>query len=1445
MIATWKSTISVLSGIIFTSGWLTWLSAATISVDVNDTDVTPGEEFRYTINLDYDGGNGLLSNVEVNDTISAGVTYVGGTVHPAAANYPTDGSTGETIIWRLGSNAAGVIGRSGGGNIISKDVADNITSQIYTNNDGNTNWNGPWTETNDDGSATTGYIQINDEELDLDASRNINHSIYREVDLSSADSQSAIFSVELYHNYMTDRRDRVYIEASADGVSYTQLEEIDENTAEDQTFTYNLEDELGVLSSQTRVRFRVDTNSRSGNRVEFNDISISWTETETGANTSIDIRSDSLLKSTEGSDQITVTMEVNSSTADTVTPSSLTVIDFDGAGASCSSASPASASISAGGSVQFDYTCTLSVGTGVGNVKFEGSVSGSNNYAVGTSPSVLVTPPLTFVVKADDPQTQSTTSNSAWISSYRPIVTDPDACFAISDVSNEIFKIRLDNATATLLGATGVSNIEALKFTPDFTALYAINDDEFGSIDLTDGSFSLIGSIGTVGGSLGEIAVTDADGMTFDPLNDELYVSVRRGTTGDNDLLIKVDPGTGAHIPDAFGTGIDYIVVDFPDSIDSAIHDIDGMSFYPDGTLYAIQNNGGNDDYLTIIDKQTGATTIIDPYDAATNPDGTNGRVQDEDGTSVNDLESLSYMPDGRLYATNGNNSNGVLYSLDRTNGKMLTQGTISDGGDYEGLSCREASSNFSEEVISEQSNIQDNTLPVTIAYVYPVKNGETIDLQFSTATETSNVGFNFYAFKQGKRIAKLNTALVPGAMDSLRPTEYQVVLPITTEKSFRKIEIAAVDINGFEERHGPYRLNKESGEKVSVTLVDWKPIKENYKAQVNLRKDGAVNLDVDQNGVCRVTHQELKVENVNLKGIRASKIALTLKDEGVARYVGGLDERGKWTTESYLDFRCEAPTGSDALYLDANRYRLALDRKRVIDSGPIEPDSAKMMTFENNSNYAWTIPGDDPFYDTIFYTRGEGKPGSVTRTFEVPELPGASTRLTVSVSAFSNLTHQLEVEVNGVPIASVAEAGYRQLDISADIDSGLLNAGANTLKVTAYGTEDNIDVFYYDKATLAYDDGVANPPVAPTVSVSDKVSVKATRIDKKTDYVIIAHPTFMGDVLDAYVAYRESQGWHIQVFNIYDIYENYGYGMQTPSAIKTFLAEAQQKQVTHVQLVGAASYDYRDLLGVGSISFIPSWYAFTYPINHYSPCDSCLVADANGIPQLAIGRWAIRSVEELEATINKTLEWERSGQGGARNALLISDTSGESNKFAIQMDAVAEKLAGYDLTRVSMDTLLESHEDAVAVDMAREAIKTSLNDGVSLVSYSGHSSPTLWSFDGLLKQSDAASIDNEGHTAIALPLACYTNYADDPSINTMAHQFLAGGENGFVAIYGAATLSRYQQNGAAITKVIDYLKAGETLGDAVRKAKTDLGTAYLDIIRNSNVLGDVTLRFE
>ncbi len=984
--------------------------------------------------------------------------------------------------------------------------------------------------------------------------------------------------------------------------------------------------------------------------------------------------------------------------------------------------------------------------------------------------------------------------------------------------------VKSSGEITLLVDTTSGTRVDALPYMDSSVAGWILNNNF--SIDCLNGADLVAGN--TNHGGPGGIEGT--------------YITVDAYFCGDSD---------GDNIPDHLDIDSDNDGI--PDNVEAQT-----TTGYTQPNGDAGSNNGLDSAYtpgLTPVD--TDGDGISDYLDSDSDGDGATdceeGLVSSS-ATGTKDCATADTVgTDGiPVWAEPTNNNYGVVYG----NVNLVLDTNGGGTGDL-----------YNVENNTQEVDYRNNTvvLPVTIAYAYPKVNGSTLELDFSTATETANVGFNVYAVKEkgkhAKQWIKLNDELIPGAMDSMEPTEYHLTLPLPSGVKVKKIAIAGVDINGEEDRHGPFKVDQKNGEKIVTERIDWTQAKAERKADKQARKaakeekklsrraakratkdllkEETLNIDVSKDGLYTITHEDLMAEGIDLSGFKASKIALSFKGKGMARHIEGLNKRGKWTQESSITFEGKAPKGSDALYLATNRYQLSLNKKLVVNVPEFEIPTADTIVFEDNNKYSWTIPGEDPFYDAMFYTRGAGKPGSVTRILELPEVPQGSAELTVYVSAFSKLAHHLTVTLNGSEVASVNELGYKQFAIQTTIDSAVLNQGSNTLTVTANGEGDNVDVFYYDKTVLTYDDGIANAVLTPEISTDEKITAKSIRINRGTKYLIIAHPMFMGDVLDRYVSQRQAEGWITQVVSVEDIYDAYGYGMATPDAIKAYLEVAKRKRVTHVQLVGAASYDYHDYLGTGSISFIPSIYTFTSPNVNYTPCDSCLVADDNGIPQMAIGRWPVRTLEGLEAVINKTLNWSPA----KKNTLLIADATEEGANFAKQMDSAAAQLPGSDITKVYMDKVIEEAGEENARDAAREQIFTSLEEGVGMVSFSGHSSPAAWSFKGLLTYLDAPNIHNEGRTALALPLACYTNYADSPSVNSMAHKFLAESENGFVAIYGAATLSQFKQNGAAITKVIGYMQKGKTLGEAVRQTKEDLGTGYIDIIKNSNILGDVTLK--
>lgn len=88
---------------------------------------------------------------------------------------------------------------------------------------------------------------------------------------------------------------------------------------------------------------------------------------------------------------------------------------------------------------------------------------------------------------------------------------------------------------------------------------------------------------------------------------------------------------------------------------------------------------------------------------------------------------------------------------------------------------------------------------------------------------------------------------------------------------------------------------------------------------------------------------------------------------------------------------------------------------------------------------------------------------------------------------------------------------------------------------------------------------------------------------------------------------------------------------------------------------ITSAYWYYRDHMGQGSISFIPSLYTFTSQIINYTPCDSCYVLNDSELPLAAIGRFPVRTVAELANMLAKNDAWEALA-GSPKHALLIAD---------------------------------------------------------------------------------------------------------------------------------------------------------------------------------------------
>ena len=201
------------------------------------------------------------------------------------------------------------------------------------------------------------------------------------------------------------------------------------------------------------------------------------------------------------------------------------------------------------------------------------------------------------------------------------VVDIQNLCFAVSDESGatqDDTLVRLNRATSqteTIGAGTGTSGIEAIAFGPN-GILFAADADQLGTLDMDTGVFTALAQpFGTAGSGGTEISLRDVDSLSFDITGNVLYGAHRRGS-GDPDLLFAINPNTGAHIPEFFGAGVDYVPVEvIADEAGNLLDDVDDIAVDPqNGDFYAALNKGGTGGILAVINPQTGAARRISTF---------------------------------------------------------------------------------------------------------------------------------------------------------------------------------------------------------------------------------------------------------------------------------------------------------------------------------------------------------------------------------------------------------------------------------------------------------------------------------------------------------------------------------------------------------------------------------------------------------------------------------------------------------------------------------------------------------------------------------------------------------------------------------------------------------------------------------------------------------------
>lgn len=445
----------------------------------------------------------------------------------------------------------------------------------------------------------------------------------------------------------------------------------------------------------------------------------------------------------------------------------------------------------------------------------------------------------------------------------------------------------------------------------------------------------------------------------------------------------------------------------------------------------------------------------------------------------------------------------------------------------------------------------------------------------------------------------------------------------------------------------------------------------------------------------------------------------------------------------------------------------------------------------------------------------------------------------------------------------------------------------------------------------LARLDSVATPTVTPhsPVNFGDVLAANAIYIG----------PAQWRNAVQPLLTLRSSQGHTPLYVNVEDIFDVYGYGYISAPAIRNFLRHRSDWQnparTISVVLVGDGTYDpynyQRTAFPGGSIFPVPPYMADVDIYINEVPCETCYAQlhgddpvtgddpDARNpklnvfIPDVWLGRFPVRSENEVTGLINKIVAYERAGgvaDWGETKLLLAENyilsineqnqvTVDPAGDFAAEADEVAAALgSGVNVKRIYYDHSPDRRLDGTiapngllntvervppepwripSIPDVRQQTIDAINAGAGLMVYNGHSNH--WNYAKLEDRSgngvspllsiiEANALRNAERLFFGLSMTCLTSQFAKPAVSgTLDELFVRNPNGGAIATWGPTGQGvvhghKYLQRGF-MAQLHASAGGAHYVGDLVTAGYNSLLTSpasnALDALKTFAILGD------
>jgi uncharacterized repeat protein (TIGR01451 family) len=367
--------------------------------------------------------------------------------------------------------------------------------------------------------------------------------------------------------------------------------------------------------------------------------------------------------------------------------------------------------------------------------------------------------------------------------------------------------------------------------------------------------------------------------------------------------------------------------------------------------------------------------------------------------------------------------------------------------------------------------------------------------LDWKTGSESRNLGFNVYREVNGQRVL-LNPSLIAGAALTFRAAS-----PQHTARSYSWMDASGpsgaqywledVELDGTRSMHGPVSAHSRAAAlpvTPSLTLAEVNrqilsmPFKtaasrvlqpelpqpgerkQRRELQFQIAAGAAVKIEVDHEGWYRITQPQLVA--AGLKATVDPRL-LQLFAQGIEQsiVVTGADN-GIFGPQAAIEFY---GTGINSQYSDQRIYWLLAGRtpgKRIITWNPGEGDGNRPQNFsetvglqQKTTYFAALLKPSDNFFGALVST------APVDQILTLADIASSATgqaEVEVVLQGVTDGSHDVSVSLNGSNLGSIAFNSQDEGDSSWPVPLSSLQAGQNTVTLTAQGGAEDTSLVNY-----------------------------------------------------------------------------------------------------------------------------------------------------------------------------------------------------------------------------------------------------------------------------------------------------------------------------------------------------------------------------------------------